>query len=186
MKISGVSPGLNQGTFDLTRGDRAFRLTLSALPIGWNSRNEREVPDPVPATEFAKDGKGRILRDADDRPVARQKTDDPAYRAARSRAEFLRGIHSVVEALREDKTVVLDAKRKKFPTTPAWLEAVVAELAADGITEAEIAGMLDKVRELNLGRGARVEAEASDFLPVAPSPQPGQSQTAPDATKGIS
>ena len=179
MKIRGQQPGANRARFTLRRADgRAWTIILQALPYGFPEKNEREIPAPIPPSEFARGSDGKILRDEDGLAVRQVRREDPNYRAEVNRVNQLRTIAALVAALAADPEVQFESKRKDFPSIRAWAEAVEKEIAAAGITDAEILQMLGRVQDLSRGISDRVDQAADDFLPGAPPGQPGESPTA--------
>jgi hypothetical protein len=180
MKIAGSVPGVNFTRHEIRRPDgRAWEIKLTALPLGFLSQLEADLPDPRPPESFAREG-GRILRDEDGRPLKTLDEKNPRYVAELDRVRSLRSYAILVQAMKGDDRVTFEANEDSL-SRKTFLETVEIELRDAGIADSEIFVMVNKVHALNRGHVDRIEKAAEDFLPGTPLASDGQSPTTPAA-----
>lgn len=105
----------------------AVVFKLTALPIDFHDRMEREIPSPTPPREVIRDKK-KIARDENGRPVFEYNENDPVYKRASQEAQRHQSVSMILEGLRGDDNISFDAKREDHKDPRDYYQAVYEEM----------------------------------------------------------
>jgi len=169
MKIDGLSPEaltLSRDTLRLRRPTGLIELRFAALPYGIDAEVEQAIPAPRPKTTgFARDARGRLLRDPDThKPIAVTNENDPEFVAALKRTQRLQAIYMIAKSLHADPSVHFDAQLPDHENASDWCEAIEQELRAAGFSVGEVSRMISFVMHMSGLSNERIDEAREDFL----------------------
>jgi len=157
MKIEGLTPEEigDEGEVTLPRrkGDD-ITLRLRGVPMGFDEKLDFGPPPQAPMRGFARDAKGKLLRDPDTtKPVPVRDEADAAYVKALRLRNRLSTMALVHFALGADDRVGWDAKREDCSTDAEFYGKLHAEFLAMGFAVGDYGLIVDEVLRLsNIGQ----------------------------------
>ena len=142
-------------------------LTCEALPLDYSEKVKRMFPDPRPPRVFAKDGRGKIIRDPETKvAILEDDFNDADFVAKNADAQRRQTVYLVYCALRNCSDVEFDcAKTLKIEDDHVrFIDALYTELLDSGFSMGDIALIgNDAMRASNVG-AAEVEKARDSFL----------------------
>ena len=142
-------------------------VSLRPLPLGFHRRlKERGVVPPVPKRTAARDSAGRVLRDADGRPVLTEDAADAGHLAAVDRYQERLAALMLAESL---------GGGVSFETPPpgeagdwnAYADRLLEELSEAGVTPGDLATLCRGVCEASRLIEPAVKAAGERLFPAA-------------------
>ncbi len=166
MKIAGKVPGPRQGSITLDRGDASHTIRLRALPFGTDRQLEHRLggaPQPPLSKDFVRNKTG-FVRDEDNQPFRLKLFDDPTYVAASAQHNERRAVAMFLEGL-DDNSVEFTTKLEDDGSFVEYIDKVIAELEAAGISSGEIIRAVREINRLSGLSDEELEAAKEGFLP---------------------
>lgn len=151
-----------------------IRLTIYALPPTYPDDAEAELPSPQARfTGFAKDGKGRVEKDANNKPVKLYDDDDPDYLKELARVRQLQSIKMIYDATDHDE-IQFDAKLDS-QKPEEFYTAIRQEMNDFGFSLGDFVALIEAVSEVSGIDDEDLEAARTDFFEPAISPSASSS-----------
>jgi hypothetical protein len=146
-------------TFTLREG---VVLKLRALSPDYDDLLQEELPSPTPKRLGFEKERGKVLTDANGKPVARYEDEDPAFlRASRENAKL--GLVKMVLDGIEPGQLEVDAT--KDPNDPAaFYRVALKEMTAFGFNLGDIINLAKRIQELSGITDEEVKVAEEDFF----------------------
>lgn len=128
-------------------GDQYEELVIRvrALPVGTERKMFELFPEPERPQDYAKDGRGMVLRDPDTKKPIIVPVDTPQYLEASSKATKNRMAYILYHGI-DDPEVELP--KLPDPVTPAFYEAFFEELVEFGLTMGDLGHLMTEITTL--------------------------------------
>lgn len=152
MKVNGTRPPQARITVDLGEVDgEHIAVVVAPLPIGYDLWLDEHLPPPEPPfRDFARDEKGRFIRDPSGNPIPHHDRHDPDYVRRMARIEHYQMVLTVREALREDPNVEWETDPEEFSKKDFedYAQALAEEVEAS-LEAAQVAAILRASNDLS-------------------------------------
>jgi hypothetical protein len=147
MKIKGKKPNFFRSQTVTIQDDTGeiFTFILTPPSIDFHEKLERAIPSPIAPRNFAKDGKGKIERDENGRPVIIKDEDDKAYRERLRETQQLHSSLLVYEGLKNDKNIEFETKFEEM--NEAFAKAIKNEMV-EMLPMAVFLKLVEKIGEM--------------------------------------
>lgn len=162
MKLRGQIIQLqNTRTVEIRDG---MELTITALPLGFESRASVVFPTPKPPQKYAEGPGGKILRDPNTKkPVLVDDTEDKAWQEANRIAQRRQMMFVIWKALEGEDIEWNFTKNHSDPTNPEFVDAMFDELRDTGFTMGDLAKLMEATVEASALKAEEVDEATEGF-----------------------
>ena len=141
-------------------------LAIKALPLGWLEEVDRRLPEPEGRVKFARDERGKLLRDNEGKYVTVPDT-RPEYRQAVKRNNRLQTVAVIERALVDGGDVTFETQQRDAGAWCDYYESIHAELEAAGLSLGDIDLICTEVLRVSNMDEEALEAARADFTDPA-------------------
>jgi hypothetical protein len=147
MRIEGAAGGVLTSTVVLARPSGDLKLTLAALPLGYEEELDKLLPVPRPPFKGPmRDEQGKMLREGN-RVVPFYDEQEVGYVAARALASRRRMTLMLKQALSADPSVTWETHRDQCGSEADYADRLYAELREFGFSQGDLVRLIKAVVE---------------------------------------
>jgi hypothetical protein len=141
-----------------------FTFRVKGLAFGTMEEMGKGLPRPTPPLEFARDRKGKILRDKEGKVVKHSNTEDADYKTEVRRVNLLESAIMIHEGLRADPEIEWETPQElKDQDKTKFAESILQELKEFPLTTGEIILLQKAISEVSGLQKEQLERAMEDL-----------------------
>ena len=165
MKIGGKAfPKRGTKRVTLERATGEITILLTAVPLGFTEKMLDWIPQPVPPRRYARDIRGKVLKDKDGRHVREDVPESPEFLKKTRRVDSLLAVALLHEGMKYDPEVSWGTTEPEDDQERmAFYEAIYEELKAANFTTAELQFLCEEISNLSIQKIDDLEDTRESF-----------------------